>query len=130
MVCNGEWGSRMSNKLPALQFYPGDWLTPRTYSSNYQELRDEPAIYALVDRGFRGRSRCLYFRVLYIGQSVKLKSRLATHPLFRELRKDERFQEVVPFFQPCEKRHLRKVERKFIRGFNPPFNLQCRTRGL
>lgn len=72
--------------------------------------------------GMEGNS----YRVLYVGMSKNIAKRLRAHGVLRTCR--DRFNYVQVYFKEF-RGDLRKAERKLIRFFNPPYNLQCRIKG-
>ena len=100
------------------------WLSPDTYGKDFAAAENIPAVYMFLasdDFGLAG------FHIAYVGMSMRLKSRWATHPTLRLIQ--DRHHHVKRLFRPVAPCDLRDVERKYIRQFNPPWNLSGKVRG-
>ena len=111
-------------------FRDDKWLTPNTYSTNFDALPDSSGCYLLVFRSFdRG---VLTKKVLYVGMSTNIARRISAHETFRLLRKTftTRTSDVVVYFRRMPGGRIRRAEKRLIKLFAPPFNLQHRQRGV
>lgn len=109
-------------------FNPNTWTTPNSYDPGSADPKGS-GVYLLCQRRlgvYYGTKRNRY-KILYVGQSRNLASRLSGHEVLRELQ--ERFDDVVIFFRNHSSR-LKERELELIRHFNPPYNVIGRKRGL
>lgn len=108
----------------------GGWKTPNTYGNEFGEIDSFPAVYlfAAVDLSFGGDRSEISGFVAYVGMSKRLADRLASHPIKAKLNKHEWF--IQTWFMPEKEPLLRETERRFIRAFDPPFNLSGKVAGL
>jgi excinuclease UvrABC nuclease subunit len=113
--------------MATLQFNPEDWLTPNSYGDNYAELPHGAGIYILVRATWRPVPK---FQVLYVGMSTNIAQRLKGHEI-KKLCDDcnGATDYVQTYFRAYPKDVLRRRERRLIKAWNPPYNLQHRERG-
>jgi len=124
-----------------MRFNKNDWKTPNSYGEEYQKLPSAAGIYLLALCSFRRNKKTfkasVRHKVLYVGQSTNIANRIESHPVLRELKErfDKRlesylgFDYVIVFFKEF-KDSLRRIEAEYIQGFNPPYNIQGRRRGV
>lgn len=101
------------------------WRTPDTYSNDFEPITAIPAVYLflLVDQ-----SDYLTEFVAYVGMSANLKQRMQRHETKPQIGKDGHW--LMTWFKPTPEQSLREIEAKYIKRFNPPWNIIGRTRGL
>jgi hypothetical protein len=131
---SGRWGG---GNIPATENYkPKDqrtfntegWLTPNSYSNNFASLPKRPGIYVLVRATWYPT---ISHRVLYVGMSTNIAKRLDGHEIKAMCDKEDGKNDYVQvYFKTCPPEALRARERRLIKRFNPPFNLQHRVRGI
>lgn len=104
------------------------WMSPDTYAKNFSYLPNGPGLYILagfqlsaVDADFGA------FKICYVGMSENLANRLGCHPV-SPLVRQQGFH-LHRMFKTCAKDELRKSESALIRRYNPPFNINGKTRG-
>jgi hypothetical protein len=104
------------------------WLTPNSYSNNFASLPKRPGIYVLVRATWYPT---ISHRVLYVGMSTNIAKRLDGHEIKAMCDKEDGKNDYVQvYFKTCPPEALRARERRLIKRFNPPFNLQHRVRGI
>ena len=106
------------------------WKTPNTYGGEFGEIPSAPGVYlfAVVDTSLSDENPDISGFVAYVGMSKNLIKRLACHPVKAKLNKLNLF--CHAWFKPEQESALRETERKFIRAFDPPFNLSGKVAGL
>ena len=102
------------------------WLSPDTYCNNFAVITHRPAVYLLSVLNRKNYfSHCL---VAYVGMSIDLKKCLSNHEILPLLEGEDLW--VERWFLPTKKQDLRAIESKYIRAFNPPWNILGKKRGL
>lgn len=101
------------------------WRTPDTYSKEFAPITNRSAVYLflLVDRETYSKSM-----VAYVGMSTKLLQRMTGHPILQQTSNPGFFQ--MRWFKPVPPHALREIEAKYIKKFDPPWNIAGRTRGV
>jgi excinuclease UvrABC nuclease subunit len=118
----------MLKDSPIWDFLEG-WKTPDCYSNAYAPLPHTSGVYLLVLATMK--DGLLDHEIVYIGQSRNIAKRLTGHnikKLCQEYYGPKAFIKV--YFKHYANGLLRRRERRLIQRFNPPFNLQHRTRGI
>lgn len=106
------------------------WKTPDTYGGEFAEIPSEPGVYllAVVDTSLSDENPDISGFVAYVGMSRNLIKRLTCHPVRAKLNKLDLYCQA--WFKPEQELELRETERKFIRAYDPPFNLSGKAVGL
>lgn len=100
------------------------WKSPDTYCNSFQEITNRPAIYLFFvtnesyQKGF----------VAYVGMSQNLKQRMSGHEILGELNLGKFW--PMRWFKRTGVDRLRDAESKYIRRFNPPWNIIGKRRGV
>lgn len=109
------------------------WKTPNSYSNDFAPLPRSSGVYVIL-RPVQIKNRKnpsgvgIIHHVLYIGMSINIAQRISQHTIKREL--NRRGDYVQIWFQRVPKHRLRTRERRLIKRYNPPYNLQHRVRGV
>lgn len=101
------------------------WVSPDTYDRYFEPVAEIPAVYLFLltkEETFREAL------VAYVGMSEQLSVRLSGHPVLREIARPGFWPQR--WFKPTPQADLRRVESKYITTFDPPWNVQGRTRGV
>lgn len=93
-----------------------DWYGSRVHVSDIEAIPQTPGIYLLIHAGWGG----IPDKVLYVGMSQNLFSRVKHHPLIRKCIAP--FEDLYVYFSECSS-GLRPIEIGLIRTFNPPYNI-------
>lgn len=109
-----------------MEFVRLDWQSPDSYCENFSALPNASGIYLLVSCEIDFET--IRHRVLYVGKSRNIYKRLKCHEMLPVLW--ERFRYIQRYFRRYPTPRIDDLERKFIRGFNPPYNIVHRIRGL
>lgn len=122
-----EWRDAQSFKT---ELVSEGWLSPDTYCNYFCTPRDLPAVYLFLMYPPYAEGRCGFDRaiVAYVGMSRRLRTRLATHDVLREINTGDAW--VMRWFKPTPANDLRETESHYIRRFNPPWNVVGKTRGV
>jgi len=107
------------------------WKTPNTYDNFFAFPTKGPAVYLFLLHGWDTKHDFHNFEtalVAYVGMSKKLRQRWATHVVLREIEATGRY--IQKWFLPTPDANLRDCERKLIKSFDPPWNIQGRKRGV
>ena len=107
------------------------WRTPNTYNNYYDEPTDGPAVYLFLIYGIDADYGCPDLEnafVAYVGMSRQLRKRWAAHPTLRELNSYGRY--LQRWFCVVDTGLLRVKERELIEKYDPPWNIQCKKRGV
>lgn len=100
------------------------WRTPDTYTNDqFGQPIAGPAVYLFL---LYRRSDFKTVLVAYVGQSINLRQRLASHEILAELRSPDLW--TMRWFKSAQSNELRSLEGKYIRHFNPPWNIIGRPR--
>lgn len=101
------------------------WRSPDTYAQYYAPLVSGPALYLFLlyeQREYRAGL------VAYVGMSTKLRQRLENHEVHAALQMPSVW--PMRWFKPMPSGQLRAAELRYIKRFNPPWNIVGRRRGL
>lgn len=114
-------------------FNPATWKTEATYGNTF-DVPHGPGIYLIAFRTIiLLPKRAVRYKILYVGMSRNLETRVPGHEIISEAKKALRLKpkltDIVVFFRNHSK-NLREIEKHYIKHFNPPFNIQHRKRGL
>lgn len=107
------------------------WHTPDTYDVWCDLPTDEPAVYLFFVYGCEPKYGTPDFErafVGYVGMSKRLKRRWACHPTLREI--DRQSPYLQRWFLRTDVGELRAKERALIEEFDPPWNIQGRSKGV
>ena len=107
------------------------WKTPNTYDNCYAEPISDAAVYLFLLHGWDSRDDFHDFEsslVAYVGMSKSLSRRWKSHPILREIEATGRY--VQKWFLPVREDDLRDQERDLIKKYDPPWNIQGRSRGV
>ncbi len=107
------------------------WGTPDTYDRCYSELINMSAVYLFLLYDWDNVNQFNNFdksMVAYVGMSKTLKNRLTKHPVLREIAESRNY--VQRWFRPAREEALRAEELSLIQKFDPPWNVQGRTKGV
>lgn len=104
------------------------WQTPNSYSNSFAPLPNGPGIYLLVLATWR--DGVLNHQILYVGMSRNVANRFKGHEVKKICQKVFKDDYIKVYFKQCPIDDLRTRERKLIKQFNPPYNLQHRERGV
>lgn len=100
------------------------WRTPNTYCNLYRSIEAIPAIYLFLVVERPKFDRAL---IAYVGMSKNLKRRMGSHEILDQL-PSSRW--TMTWFLPVRPDDLRKMEKKHIEEFDPPWNIVGRKRGV
>lgn len=64
---------------------------------------------------------------MYAGMSKNLHRRIHGHQVKSLL--ENKYGYIMLYFKRCDMKSLRSAEKELIKKFNPPYNLQHRTKG-
>lgn len=101
------------------------WKSPDTYSNEFAEITNKPAVYLFLLFNKWSFEKAL---VSYVGMSTKLRQRMAGHPILAETNTPDRYS--MRWFKPVSACDLRLVESRYIAKFDPPWNIIGRPRGV
>jgi len=116
------------NPLDSNVFNLIGWKIPASYAPSrfVEDAPEDSGLYAFThwDRKFH------YHQIAYIGMSHNLKSRLkrSTHEVIQYLESKSIFPTI--WFKPFPKDGLIDQETKFIRLFNPSYNIRQKKRSI
>lgn len=107
------------------------WKTPDTYTNDFEEIPDGPAVYLFMLYERHASWAQDYARALigYVGMARRLERRLTAHPVLAELYEIEGLW-PQRWFKRITSARLRETERLYIHRFDPPWNIIGRPRGL
>jgi hypothetical protein len=101
------------------------WKTPNTYCKHFAPLPEGPGVYLLTvvdmeayEHGF----------VAYVGMSTNVRKRIDGHNILPLLNVPG--YHPMPWFKRVKADDLRAVEARYIRLFNPPWNISGKQRGV
>lgn len=117
-----EWGDSQAIKA---QLIAEGWKTPDTYGNEFEQAENFPAVYLFLltdPETFR------HGIVAYVGMSKRLLSRWNSHNVLPVLNASQYWPQK--WFRPTRAEMLREIEAKYIRRFDPPWNVMGRRRGL
>jgi hypothetical protein len=66
--------------------------------------------------------------VAYVGMSRHVKTRITGHDVLPKIETPEAW--VMRWFKPTPAKILRDTESRYIRQFDPPWNIQGKARGI
>lgn len=117
----------MKNRIISTpSFNASEWRTPDTYGSNYERLPEGPGIYLFSRYDIDESEKTYRHKVLYVGMSTNIANRCSSHEISR-LFDPEIYAQI--YFQHHSE-NLREIEAKYIKLFDPPFNIIGRPRGM
>jgi hypothetical protein len=107
------------------------WFSPDTYSRQFMEIIDGPAVYLfLAYQNDVGSNIPTYgtAMVAYVGMSMRLSRRLDGHQILSEVQRAGFW--PMRWFKPTLGTELRTTERHLIKKFDPPWNILGRCKGV
>lgn len=101
------------------------WSSPDTYTLGFQDPPETSGVYIFALHDAEDLRKAI---VAYVGMSENIVKRWSGHEVLKEISVagywTKKWFKSVPF------KRLRECELKNIRKYNPPWNIQGRTRGV
>jgi hypothetical protein len=109
-------------KDPAFLFYPGDWLTPNTYDTNFSYPTNKPGVYLISITDIDMVKKSINYNIVYAGSAKNLSIRYNRHEVLRFLKLNHPY--VQFYFKETD--DYKEIEKKLIRIIQPKYNKQWR----
>lgn len=103
-------------------FNSEDWLTPNSYSENYEYPPKKSGVYLIVLPKINWKKKQVKYTILYVGSAKNLYIRYNKHEVFRLLTNIYGY--VQFYFKLVD--NFRAIEKELIKKIQPRFNTQWR----
>lgn len=113
------------------------WRTPDTYSRDYESFPDAPGVYLFVLWQLYPHldvKEDTYDdeKIIYVGKTLNIRKRQQQHEVMAAIYNQIEHGKyaVTRFFMALPECEIHSTEIELIKKYNPPFNLQHRTKVL